>query len=82
MEKRKRPSSLPQEAGAGDGTPPPYFRDPKDGPLPPRRKRELPPADDMTPPRGSPGMPKYAKGGYTRAADGCVQRGKTKGRMI
>lgn len=25
---------------------------------------------------------KYAKGGYVRAADGCVKRGKTKGRMV
>ncbi len=25
---------------------------------------------------------KYAKGGYVRSADGCAQRGKTKGRMI
>lgn len=25
---------------------------------------------------------KKAKGGYVRAADGCVQRGKTKGKMV
>lgn len=25
---------------------------------------------------------KYAKGGFVRSADGCAQRGKTKGRMI
>jgi hypothetical protein len=25
---------------------------------------------------------KKAKGGYVRAADGCAQRGKTKGRMV
>lgn len=25
---------------------------------------------------------RYAKGGYVRAADGCAQRGKTKGKMI
>ena len=25
---------------------------------------------------------KKAKGGYVKAADGCVQRGKTKGRMV
>lgn len=25
---------------------------------------------------------KKAKGGYVKAADGCAQRGKTKGRMI
>lgn len=25
---------------------------------------------------------RYAKGGYVSAADGCVQRGKTKGRMV
>lgn len=24
----------------------------------------------------------FSKGGYVRAADGCVQRGKTKGRMV
>ena len=24
----------------------------------------------------------YAKGGYVKAADGCAQRGKTKGRMV
>ncbi len=24
----------------------------------------------------------YAKGGYVRAADGCAQRGKTRGRMV
>ena len=31
--------------------------------------------------KGEP-MTKLAKGGYTRAADGCAQRGKTKGTMI
>jgi len=25
---------------------------------------------------------KYAKGGFVRAADGCAQRGKTRGKMI
>ena len=25
---------------------------------------------------------KMAKGGYVKAADGCAQRGKTKGRMV
>lgn len=25
---------------------------------------------------------RYAKGGYVRSADGCAQRGKTKGRML
>ena len=25
---------------------------------------------------------KYAKGGYVKAADGCAQRGKTRGRMV
>jgi len=25
---------------------------------------------------------RYAKGGYVRAADGCAQRGKTKGQML
>lgn len=24
----------------------------------------------------------YAKGGYTKAADGCAKRGKTKGKMV
>ena len=27
-------------------------------------------------------MHKAAKGGYVKAADGCVKRGKTKGRMV
>lgn len=26
--------------------------------------------------------PKYAKGGYVKAADGCAKKGKTKGRMV
>lgn len=26
--------------------------------------------------------PDFAKGGYVRAADGCVQRGKTRGKMV
>lgn len=35
------------------------------------------------PPPKKPEPPKkMAKGGYVRAADGCAQRGKTKGRMI
>lgn len=35
------------------------------------------------PPTDPEGVPKkYAKGGYVKAADGCVQRGKTKGRVI
>lgn len=25
---------------------------------------------------------KFASGGYTKAADGCVQRGKTRGKMV
>ena len=25
---------------------------------------------------------KFAKGGYVRAADGCAQRGKTRGKMV
>lgn len=28
------------------------------------------------------GCVKMAKGGYVRAADGCAQRGKTRGRMV
>jgi len=28
------------------------------------------------------GKLKFKKGGYVKAADGCAQRGKTKGRMI
>lgn len=28
------------------------------------------------------GQKAYAQGGYVKAADGCCQRGKTKGRMI
>ena len=28
------------------------------------------------------GCTKMAKGGFVRAADGCAQRGKTKGRMV
>ena len=31
--------------------------------------------------KGQP-MTKLAKGGYTRAADGCASKGKTKGKMI
>ena len=31
--------------------------------------------------KGQP-MTKLSAGGYTRAADGCAQRGKTKGKMI
>ena len=31
--------------------------------------------------KGQP-MTKLAKGGYTRAADGCASKGKTKGTMI
>jgi hypothetical protein len=26
--------------------------------------------------------PKFANGGYVRAADGCAQRGKTRGKMV
>lgn len=60
----------------------------KKAPPAPKRKRELPPADDVTPPPGAPGMPggppmpKYAKGGYTRSADGIAKKGKTRGRYI
>lgn len=28
------------------------------------------------------GAVKYAKGGYVKAADGCVKKGRTKGRMV
>lgn len=39
---------------------------------------KIPPA-----PKASASEPKkMAKGGYVKAADGCAQRGKTKGRMI
>lgn len=30
----------------------------------------------------APAPAKKAKGGYVKAADGCAQRGKTKGRMV
>ncbi len=37
----------------------------------------------MPPPPKKPAAPKkMAKGGYVRSADGCAQRGKTKGRMV
>jgi hypothetical protein len=29
-----------------------------------------------------PAPKKYAAGGYTKAADGCAQRGKTRGKMV
>ncbi len=38
-----------------------------------------PPADPRDAVRGQKG---YAKGGYVKTADGCCQRGKTKGRMV
>lgn len=35
------------------------------------------------PPPKKPAPPKkMAKGGYTKAADGCCQRGKTRGKMV
>jgi hypothetical protein len=63
-------------------------------PMPRRRVPPLPPeagAGDVTPPPGAPGMPAMKKGGKvgyasggsaSKRADGCAQRGKTKGRMI
>lgn len=45
-------------------------------------------AGDVTGPLSSMGQPpkappvKKAKGGYVRAADGCAQRGKTRGKMV
>ena len=41
-------------------------------------KTEFPP-DPRDAVRGQKG---YAKGGFVKAADGCCQRGKTKGRMV
>lgn len=29
-----------------------------------------------------PGEKKFSSGGYTKAADGCVKRGKTRGKMV
>lgn len=56
------------------------------------KPRKRPPeagAGDVTPPPGAPGMPGgpplpkgYAKGGYTRAADGIAKKGKTRGRVL
>ena len=37
-------------------------------------------AASSTPP--APAPVKKAKGGYVSAADGCVQRGKTRGKMV
>ena len=42
-------------------------------------------AASKTPPAPKPAASepkKMAKGGYVKAADGCAQRGKTKGRMV
>lgn len=33
-------------------------------------------------PASAPKAKKMAKGGYTKAADGCAQRGKTRGKMV
>jgi hypothetical protein len=64
------------------------------GPTPPMPRKRNPAAGagDVTPPPGKDGKPmappefkKYAKGGSvsaSRRADGCAQRGKTKGRMV
>jgi hypothetical protein len=38
-------------------------------------------AASTTPPKPAPAK-KMAKGGYAKAADGCAQRGKTKGKLI
>jgi hypothetical protein len=41
--------------------------------------------DAASAPKPKPKAPppqKYAKGGFVRAADGCAQRGKTKGRIV
>ena len=34
------------------------------------------------PDEGAPPMKKMAAGGYTKAADGCCKRGKTRGKMV
>lgn len=39
-------------------------------------------AESMTPMKKGGKAKAYAKGGYVKAADGCAQRGKTKGRMV
>lgn len=43
--------------------------------------RDLTP-EDFAKMQAKPKAKKLAKGGYTRAADGCCQRGKTRGKMV
>lgn len=58
-------------------------------PMPPRKRipskkqmRPMPPTGTrMLTPQDVPEPVRYAKGGVTRA-DGCAQRGKTRGRMV
>jgi len=39
-------------------------------------------AESMTPMKKGGKAKAYAKGGYVKAADGCAQRGKTRGKMV
>ena len=47
-----------------------------------RRKEDMAPTTKTEMGKKKGGCVKMAKGGYVRAADGCAQRGKTRGKMV
>lgn len=59
-----------------DTTPPPK-KDPRDANIYTADKGQPP-----SPNEGPTKTVKKAKGGYVRAADGCAQRGKTRGKLV
>lgn len=59
--------------GLGDVTGPPEMMG---------KEPKAPPAPEKKEPAKAEKPKKMAKGGYVRAADGCAQRGKTRGRMV
>ena len=62
-------------------TPPAPKEDPMDKGVWTVEKGTPPPMPDEGPTKDTKPPKKYAKGGFVRAADGCAQRGKTRGMM-
>ena len=68
LEKKKEPPVKGGVYNPDSGAPPPFEPDDASAPRKPKPKASAP--------------KNMAKGGYVKAADGCAQRGKTRGKMV